>query len=715
MRFKLLNGQKPTSLLAMLISLTLLFIIAQITLFILHYKVTDIIDSLVNTSISTGLFYPIVIGPIIGFLAMQILAYALFIAGIWFLSVSLGEFFRLSQRTTFWFGVVIWALACSGLLLLNHYYFPNSFFSKLINDAPFLKSGTPIILTFLFILLGIATAIAYINFFVFRRYRWLGSVFLVLGLSYSVFIFYDSKTEGVLVPPAYQSTSMPNVILIGLDSLRPDFTGYFGNQTIRTPSIDQFLTSAATFNQAYTPLARTFPAWISILTAKYPKHHYARNNLVDTERVLENDTIAKYLREKGYETIYATDEKRFSNITSGYGFDRVIGPSMGVNDFLLGGLSDFPLTNLLVSLPGAEYLFPYNYGNRASTITYEPNHFLNLVKKGLHRRTQKPVFLAIHLCLTHWPFTWANSKDDQFILPDQYKHSVEAIDSQFNQLLKILKENGLLENSWVVLLSDHGTALGMLGDRFISEKNYLGDRQQIKLVPVTRLSSAPEYGADKKDYTINTAYGQGTNVLSLKQYQVLLAFRRFGGQALLPARRIDATASLIDIAPTLLDLLSYSPMQHIDGISLRNELSGIYNDKPRPFFMETGDSLTEIETDHIYIEKVIKHQIGIYHINPATGLLMMDKQAEESILKNKQAAVLWDDWLLAHYPAHMQTKLDKSSAKNVVPQSYIVPSYFILANLKTQQWTIGLTSPFAKQAPLDELMNKLKDFFGNEV
>ena len=60
-----------------------------------------------------------------------------------------------------------------------------------------------------------------------------------------------------------------------------------------------------------------------------------------------------------------TDEKRFS-ITEHYGFDRLVGPGIGVNDFILGGLAIFLNESFNTSL--GRVLFPFNYANRAAAI-----------------------------------------------------------------------------------------------------------------------------------------------------------------------------------------------------------------------------------------------------------------------------------------------------------------------------------------------------------
>src|SRR3989338_2547958 len=164
----------------------------------------------------------------------------------------------------------------------------------------------------------------------------------------------------------------PNIILIGIDSLRPDFLGFFGYAQI-SPHIDQFLDHATVFSESLTPLARTFPSWVSMLTGVYPKLNTIRTNLGDQSHLQFNTTLPAILRQHGYKTIFATDETRFSNIDQRYCFDETVTPPIGFNDFLLGTLNDFPLSNLVVNTTLGKYLFPHTYANRAVFETYEPN------------------------------------------------------------------------------------------------------------------------------------------------------------------------------------------------------------------------------------------------------------------------------------------------------------------------------------------------------
>lgn len=703
--------QIERSLFLSLLRLTFVFIAAQLTFFFVHYKVSQIMDALANTTILQGMAHSIILIPVMEFIVIQLIAYGLLVLWLWFISISFGEFFKLSETATYRCGILIWIVACSGLMALNYVLFPGSFFAEPFHDYLWLATLAPFLLVVALITLVSGTILAYVNFFKNKNYRKSGIVFLVMMMTVAVSLLHNNTISFAV--KQVRDQSKPNIIFIGLDSLRPDYTSYFGNQQVKTPNVDQFLQSASVFTQAYTPLARTFPSWMSILTAKYPLHNHARVNLADPTFILRNDTFAKKLKANGYLTIYGTDETRFTDITQEYGFDRIIGPKGGAVEFLLGSLSDFPLTNLLVNLPFGKNLFPYNYGNRAADITYEPKRFLQLVKFGLaDRPNHQPVFLAMHLCLSHSPFTWAgDGQSDNMSTPDRYKNSVEAVDAQLGELMQVLKRAGLLEHSIVVLLSDHGVTLGMRGDRLIDAINFRGDQSEMKKVTANKLDSAPDNSLDfKRDYSINTSYGQGTDVMSPKQNHIVLAFKGYDVPIL--ERRVTQLSTLLDIAPTLLDYLHLPPLQDADGISLAPYLykSNYVETKPRTFFIETGDKIAEIETNKIYIEKVLQRLAGVYRINTSNGLLILDPAAEQVINENKQIAVMQGDWMLARYPAQSVYKFSLSTMMGAKTSPY-----YILANTKTNEWTVGFNSTFAKEAPVKELLQQLNDFYGGEV
>lgn len=709
-------SRKKSSLLTLLIVMTLFAIMAQISLFLIHYKVSELLDSFVESSLSSHILHSAILMPLVAFLLIQMASYALVITWLWFITVLTASLFQLSKDTEKYLGLFLWCSCVCAIITFNNYYFTDSFFAVIFRqygwydfhiNLALLIVSTGILLLF--------TLVAYIHFFLKKHSIIIGSI--LLGLICVSFVTqYYEKVFGHSVALTLHKNK-PNIIFIGLDSLRPDFIGYFGHRSIYTPNIDSFLQSSTVFTQTYSPLARTFPAWISILTAQHPKNNNARDNLVEPDSIITHDNLAKRLQALGYETTYGTDEKRFSNITHAYGFDHLIGPEIGVNDFILGGLSDFPLSNLLVNTPLGRIILPYNYANRAAAITYNPDTFIDLIERTLHKRHDKPQFVAIHLCLTHWPYTWAHDGQTDDLSPAQrYQSSVEAIDHQLGQLMALLKKEGLLENTAIVLLSDHGTTIGLPGDRIISPVTYQGDKDKLGYISSYQLGIASPNNIDlKKEYTISTSYGQGTDILSLKQHHVLLALHGFGHQDSI--HHVDARASLLDVTPTVLDLLHQKKMSHSEGISLMPYVNNTSKPISRPLYLETGFTISVIESKNIFINQVIHNAIGAYDVNPTNGLLVMKPEIEKSLSSSKQRAVLWDDWLLAHYPARTRVKLSIAANKKSQPifTHYTTPPYYVLVNVKTGKWTIGVSDRFSAQAPTQQLLKLFNQFYGDEI
>ncbi len=446
----------------------------------------------------------------------------------------------------------------------------------------------------------------------------------VRGIFANLGVFTKAPNSGSL------QEEEPDIILLGIDSLRPDCLDA-GESIVEMPNIRGFVDDSLQFKTAYTPLARTYPAWNAILTGAYPGNNGAVFNLIDNGyRNTEMTTLATRLKNAGYETVYATDEKRFSNIDESFGFDSILGPPMGAADFLLGTINDFPFSNLIVNTRLGRILFPYSYGNRAASVTYEPDTFLSLIENDLENNDEQPSLLCIHLCLSHWPYKWRTSYTS--IIPNtntdelRYLQSLEAVDRQFGQLLTILKNKGYFENAVVVLLSDHGEGLS-------TDNNQIGASDG---------SSRSLFGA---------TLGHGTDVLNRKQYEVVLAYRGVGERAMGTGVSMQ-TAGLIDIAPTLLDLVDLSPekSQQFDGISLRPWLEDA-DLKPysRYFLVETGLSIQSILSATPNMAKAFSEGNTYYRVL-SNGRVVIKDESIPLLVSQKQYAVYFEDLSFARIP-----------------------------------------------------------------
>lgn len=674
---------KTSGLLGYLLLLTILFIFVEISLFIQENELYLGSYTLIADQIKIP---RVVIPAIVYFFSIQLFLHVLFTFFIWGMARLIAIACHCSWKTTEKIGFSLWGIGLLTLLLANQYYFPNTKFANLLNV--FLPSKMGII--FLFVFLGvllIAFLISVWGLILLSSKKIKIFSAILMGLVVSFLIVAQPFKPSQMMDAA--TVEKPNIIFIGIDSLRPDFLGYFGYEKY-TPHLDDFLNQSAVFTDAFTPLARTFPAWVGILSGQYPKNSGIRTNIPNIKEFNSQNTLSSILQKQGYETVFATDETRFSNIDASFGFDKSITPPIGFNDFFLGSLNDFPLANLLVNTPLGRYLFPYSYANRPAFLTYDPNSFLDFLKPTLAKSRNKPLFFAVHFCLPHFPYVWAaHSAEEKGIR--NYQASIQRVDQQFHDFIALLKHYKLLNHAIVVVLSDHGEALELQGDRVTDEDLFISNDSN-KKQKIPRF-----YPPTVESEAVNESAGHGTDVLGLSQYHVLLAFRTFGLKENQTTPIIDKV-SLLDIKPTILDFIHYSN-QTTDGHSLKSLILEKPT-KPIPeyhFFIESDFSPQSVRSVHPETCKILFEGIQLYQINPLTGRVSVKENMIPYIISSKQYADIYDKWILALYPQN---------------KTQMMP---ILVNLDTGEWTNNLKIPFATASPAREMLKALKDFYGKDL
>jgi hypothetical protein len=230
-----------------------------------------------------------------------------------------------------------------------------------------------------------------------RRAMLAGSAAVLLGLG---------ATLLPVAPARIATADRPNVIIIGIDSLRLPWVGAFGGDL--TPELDRFVADATLFEWSYTPLGRTFGAWMSLLTGQTPRTNGVRFNVMPPEAYAETVTLADRFRAAGWRTVFAMDEMRFAPIDEDLGFDQIIGPPIGAHDFLIATITDLPVTNVLTNTLVGRYLLPTIHANRTAAVSYQPASFDRLVWDELET-DGRPLFLAVHFTLPHHPIFWATA------------------------------------------------------------------------------------------------------------------------------------------------------------------------------------------------------------------------------------------------------------------------------------------------------------------
>jgi arylsulfatase A-like enzyme len=439
-------------------------------------------------------------------------------------------------------------------------------------------------------------------------------------------------------PPVLPLTDKPNVILIGLDSLRRDLVDPATSPKV-TPTLAKFLENGTWFEDATTPLARTFPSMTSLLTGRQPHKTGAYMNLLPREMIREGDTLGRILGRQGYRSIYATDEVRFSNIDATFGFDQTITPPIGSSEFLIALMADTPVSNAVMNTALGKLLFPHVHANRGAAKVYDPDRFVARIADEAQFRA--PLFLATHLTLSHWPYFWSDApprkREPDARWPEYYLNVARRADAQLGALLAVLEQRGALRNAIVVLYSDHGEAFGIPQESLTPEHDPLIDS----------LHARP-------------TWGHGVSVLSPHQYRVVLSMRGFGAmEGRIPSGlTVSEPVTLMDVAPTLVKLTGSTTDSPFDGRPLlglmAREPGAIGDFAHRVRFTETEYAPSDLTNkDGKLSASAIVAASQVYSVDPRTDRVEVKRDRTAELLHNRQYAAMGDKLLLAALPSKM--------------------------------------------------------------
>ncbi len=676
-------GKQGWKLFGQLFLLMLVFLFIQISFFIqsLNFYFDDF------NFIAHKLEVPASIFPgILFFIFSQILLHLSFVLLICLATLALAFLLKLSSQKTEKLGMLLFFLGLVTVVFANQFYYPNSKFSYL---SRFLVPDTLVIVPLFFLSFFWCSVLLFTGAVLFHFLdRKRKAAFFLASLCVFSYWAYENYLR-----PSQDASSVerPNIILIGVDSLRPDFLDYFG-APLKTQFFNSFLSQSTVFSNAFTPLARTFPSWTGILSGAYPKESGIRFNLSKNSPNHQVSLLTTILRQQGYHSIFATDETRFSNIDQRFAFDQVLTPPVGLNDFLLGSFNDFPLSNLVINTSLGKWLFPHSYASRPVQVTYEPDSFLAFLKPYLKQQRQQPLFLAVHFCLPHWPYIWA-SYPGQFDKNNihRYQQAILRVDQQLSDFMAMLARYQILRHALVVLLSDHGEAFELSGDRITSPLDFVTPEEgQGHKIPRFYPPSADEEAVDQSG-------GHGTDVLGFPQYRSLLAFKLYGLEKQTP-KKIAVPALLLDIKPTILHFLKIPDKN--SGISLKDFILAKAK-RPRfprrVIFLESDFSPEAVRSVHPETRNLVFEGIELFKIDPKTTQIYVKESMGKLILSSKQYAVIDQDWVLALYPQD---------------QGKLIP---VLVQLSTGKWTLDMRLPFAQKSPAKHLFYTLKQFYGPEL
>jgi arylsulfatase A-like enzyme len=321
----------------------------------------------------------------------------------------------------------------------------------------------------------------------------------------------------------------PNVILVVVDTLRADHLNHFGYARPTAAALDGFAARSTRFTRAYPPSSWTGPSTASIFTGLFSARH--RVDRTGTKLGEEFETLAETLSRKGWHTVAHSLNHNISSKT-GYdqGFDHF--------DDFLGSSTSYPHIEEMVAR----------------------------VSEWLETAPREPFFLYLHPMNTHGPYRVPHARASSLLgrppsrefvyyrghmaaitggknlarrarvsasyvgsLVDQYDTAIRYTTDQLGELFAALQRQGLYDDSLIILTSDHGEELF-------------------------------DHGGFSHGYTLHE------EALRVPLYVKLPRQRE--------ARVVASRVSVMDIYPTVLEVLGIPVKGPLDGVSLKPLLRG---------------------------------------------------------------------------------------------------------------------------------------------
>ncbi|MBZ0237656.1 MAG: sulfatase-like hydrolase/transferase, partial [Deltaproteobacteria bacterium] len=306
-----------------------------------------------------------------------------------------------------------------------------------------------------------------------------------------------------------------NVIIVMVDTVRVDRLGAAGYQRdgkSLTPRLDAFLGQATWFRRAYANANNTPRSMPSFMTSRYP-------SLVKVDKVFskypkvedENDMLFERLQAGGWQTL-------------GYASHFYFRPERNITQ----GFDVF-------DNEGALDIGPSNKDIAAPRIV--PKVEAKLAELGKAKGTGKPFAMFVHLFEPHssWvehegmpPITESGTKAHS----QRYDYELAFVDQWVGKIFDAVEQHGLADDTVIVVMSDHGESFG--------DHSFAGQ-----------------------------SMFHGTNLYD-EQLLVPFAFRVPGATG----KQLEGVVQLIDLAPTVAELVGAAPSPSWVGRSLAPAIRG---------------------------------------------------------------------------------------------------------------------------------------------
>jgi len=341
----------------------------------------------------------------------------------------------------------------------------------------------------------------------------------------------------------------PHIFVLSIDTLRADALAPWGKTPVETPTASALAAEGTVFTRAVTPMGITIPVHATLLTGLMPRVHGVRANVHrladDVPAIVENLDAAGYTSA----SILSLGAMNFMS-GLGRGFDHASDREEEGRVFRRDDAETLEMALDWIGQQDGEtpvFMLLHLYDVHSPHLRTEytppmPDGYDGPLADGI----------SVETLYNESQQLLAGRPDELAALRALYAGEAAEADRRVGRFIEALRTQGLLDNSVVIYLADHGQGLG--------ENDYFGHgptlEQTVLQVPI-----------------------------------IIRDFRSRGG-----AQRVTETVGLIDIAPTVLALAGLNA----GGLPGRNLLALGEAEAPTVYLseVEQRSSQTEFRPEH---------------------------------------------------------------------------------------------------------------------
>lgn len=525
---------------------------------------------------------------------------------------------RLNDRALFFVRLfVIMAMLCAAALYDFHaqYWFPLALSRRvLIYVATVIGSGV--------------VGLAYLKFrhSLLRRELGRAAAFPAIG---SLMVLAAINISAVI---AKQETNDQhhNVIVILVDALRFDHLSCYGYSRTTSPTLDAFAKESLLFTQAISQSSYTKPVIASLFTSLYPsQHNVFRNTRHDAagnfiSDVLDDSfkTMAEYLRDAGFNTAGFLEQaqlRSYMGFAQGFYYYK---PDMGTAAEINRGFFHW------LPLNKHRKFFAYlHYLDVHAPYTPPPRYreMFGSFDKSTSIPEQVKDWQKFKGDVTDGNITLTQTDGEQ--LKALYDGEIRAFDDDMDALFSKLKEEGVYDNSLIVITADHG-------DEFL------------------------EHGSVDHAHTL---YDE------LLRVPLMIRFPRADHRGV-----VDAQVQTIDVLPTILEFCEIDREPQLMGHSLLAYTNGANGHQQLPVFSERADLISMRTEKYKYIYNTELKTGELYDLqnDPIESKNLADEDVK--IAAQMQNEILrWAEITRSAMTDQGGVKVDEKSVKELRSLGYI--------------------------------------------